>query len=24
MKTRDWQEGIDAFAAKRKPVFRGE
>jgi enoyl-CoA hydratase len=24
MKTRDWQEGIDAFAAKRKPVFRSE
>jgi len=24
MATRDWQEGIDAFAAKRKPVFRGE
>jgi enoyl-CoA hydratase len=24
MMTRDWQEGIDAFAAKRKPVFRGE
>ena len=24
MTTRDWQEGIDAFAAKRKPVFRGE
>ena len=23
MMTRDWQEGIDAFAA-RKPVFRGE
>ena len=23
MMTRDWQEGIDAFAAKRKPVFRG-
>jgi enoyl-CoA hydratase len=24
MMTRDWQEGIDAFAAKRRPVFRGE
>ena len=24
MKTGDWQEGIDAFAAKRKPAFRGE
>ena len=24
MMTRDWQEGFDAFAAKRKPVFRGE
>ena len=24
MMTRDWQEGIDAFAGKRKPVFRGE
>jgi enoyl-CoA hydratase len=24
MMTRDWQEGIDAFAQKRKPVFRGE
>ena len=24
MMTRDWQEGIDAFAAKRKPSFRGE
>jgi len=21
--TQDWQEGIDAFAAKRSPVFRG-
>ena len=24
MMTSDWQEGIDAFAAKRKPAFRGE
>jgi len=24
MMTRDWQEGIDAFAGKRRPVFRGE
>ncbi|MET4328683.1 enoyl-CoA hydratase [Bradyrhizobium sp. i1.15.2] len=23
-KTRDWQEGIDAFAEKRLPIFRGE
>ncbi len=24
MDTADWQEGIDAFASKREPVFRGE
>lgn len=24
MQTRDWQEGIDAFAAGRQPEFRGE
>ena len=23
MDTEDWQEGLDAFAQKRKPVFRG-